>query len=101
MSPGPTASDREAPEDLAELVASAEVVVFRSGLTDTRTLESWLAGAGIDHRVITLGMGSGAARERYRRLRDWTGWDLLPAVFVHGRFVGGAEEAYALLHDTP
>ncbi|MDZ7786585.1 MAG: hypothetical protein U5K73_00080 [Halofilum sp. (in: g-proteobacteria)] len=46
------------------------------------------------------GHGLGAERARYGRLRDWTGWDLLPAVFVHGRFVGGAEEAYALLRDA-
>ena len=91
--------DPGAPADLAELVASARVVVFRSGLTDTRMLVHRLERDGIDHRIVTMGMGSGVERDRFHRLRDWTGWPYLPQVFVDGSFVGGADELLA--HPLP
>ena len=91
--------DADAPADLAELIGSARVVVFRSGLTDTRMLLHWLQREGIDHREVTMGMGSGAERDRFQRLRDWTGWPYLPQVFVDGVFVGGADEVFA--HPPP
>ena len=84
--------DPGAPADLAELVASARVVVFRSGLTDTRMLVHRLERDGIDHRIVTMGMGSGVERDRFHRLSEWTGWPWLPQVFVDGVFVGGADE---------
>jgi len=88
------AGDPAAPSDLAELIRTAEVVVFRSGLTDTRALSAWLERQGVDYRLVTMGMGSGVERDRFHRLRDWTGWGLLPQVFVEGRFVGGADEFF-------
>jgi glutaredoxin-related protein len=33
-------------------------------------------------------------RDRFHRLRDWCGWNLLPIVFVRGHFVGGADEFF-------
>ncbi len=90
-----TTSDTRAPPDIAELADSARVVVFRSNLTDTRALEAHLDANGTDYRVITMGMGSAAQRERFHRLRDWTGWNLLPIVFVGGTFVGGGDEYFA------
>lgn len=87
--------DADAPPDLAELIGSARVVVFRSGLTDTRMLLHWLQREGIDHREVTMGMGSGVERDRFHRLRGWTGWPYLPQIFVDGVFVGGADELYA------
>lgn len=84
--------DPDAPADIARLAACARVVIFRSGLTDTRRLVQCLEGAGIDFREITMGMGSANERDRFHRLRDWTGWALLPQVFVDGAFVGGADE---------
>jgi len=84
--------DPEAPPDLVAMLASAEVVVFASGLTDVRRLRSWLEHNGVDYRVVVMGMGSAAERERFHRLRAWTGWSLLPQVFVDGGFVGGADE---------
>lgn len=94
MSHGATVDDPRAPEDLAELAGSAEVVVFRSNLTDTRALENWLERHGMHHRVYTMGMGSPVERDRFHRLRDWCGWNLLPIVFVRGHFVGGADEFF-------
>ncbi len=91
-------NDPAAPADIAEIARSARVVVFRSNLTDTRHLVARLADAGIDYREITMGMGSGVERDRFHRLRDWTGWPLLPQVFLDGTFVGGAEE---LLEQAP
>ncbi|MDZ7829865.1 MAG: glutaredoxin [Halofilum sp. (in: g-proteobacteria)] len=87
--------DHDAPADLAEIIDSARVVVFRSNLTDTRMLIHWLQREGMDHREVTMGMGSGVERDRFHRLRDWTGWPYLPQVFVDGRFVGGADEFLA------
>lgn len=87
--------DADAPGDLAESIASARVVVFRSGLTDTRMLLHWLEREGVEHRVVTMGMDSGIQRDRFQRLRDWTGWPYLPQVFIDGTFVGGADEFFA------
>ena len=87
------ADDTDAPADLAELARASRVVIFASNLTDTRALVNRLAHAGIDYREVTMGMGSASERERFHRLREWTGWPLLPQVFVDGAFAGGAEEA--------
>lgn len=87
------ADDADAPPDLAELLRSARVVIFRSNLTDVRALIAHLQRQGIDYREVTMGMGSGVERDRFHRLREWTDWSLLPQVFVDGAFVGGADEA--------
>lgn len=68
------------------------MVVFRSGLTDTRMLVHWLEREEIDHRNVTPAMGSGVERNRFHRLRDSP---YLPQVFVDGVFVGGADELLA------
>lgn len=94
MTTGVHTDDGGAPDDLAALIRAAEVVVFRSGLTDTRVLSAWLERNGVDYRLVTMGMGSGAERDRFHRLRDWTGWSLLPQVFLNGRFIGGADEFF-------
>ncbi len=88
-----SADDAEAPPDIAELLRTARVIIFRSNLTDIRSLIAHLEREGIDYREITMGMGSGVERDRFHRLRDWTDWPLLPQVFVDGAFVGGADEA--------
>lgn len=88
-------ADPGAPGYLAEIVRSADVVVFCSNLTDIRSLKRWLADHEVDHRIVTMGMGSGAERARFKRLEQWTLWPLMPQVFVLGVFVGGAEELYA------
>ena len=92
--------DADAPPDIAELLRSARVVIFRSNLTDTRSLIAHLEREGIGYREITMGMGSGVERDRFHRLRDWTDWPLLPQVFVDGAFVGGAEEAIESIADA-
>jgi glutaredoxin-related protein len=85
-------SDADAPNDLAELASRARVVIFRSGLTDTRRLVNQLEAAGVAYCEITMGMGSPVERDRFHRLREWTGWSLLPQVFVDGEFAGGADD---------
>ncbi|WP_070988142.1 glutaredoxin [Halofilum ochraceum] len=92
--------DADAPADIAEFLRSARVVIFRSNLTDTRSLIAHLEREGIGYREITMGMGSGVERDRFHRLRDWTDWPLLPQVFVDGAFVGGAEEALESITDA-
>lgn len=92
--------DADAPADIAKLLRSARVVIFRSNLTDTRSLIAHLEREGIGYREITMGMGSGVERDRFHRLRDWTDWPLLPQVFVDGAFVGGAEEAIESIADA-
>jgi len=88
-------TDPDAPLDLVTDLESADVIVFVSSLTDVRALRSWLQARGIDHRVVTMAMGSAAQRDRFDHLRKWTGWPLLPQVFVEGVFVGGADEFFA------
>lgn len=92
--------DAGTPPDIAELLRSARVVIFRSNLTDTRSLIARLEREGVDYREVTMGMGSGVERDRFHRLREWTEWPLLPQVFVDGAFVGGADEALASLGDS-
>lgn len=88
-------TDPDAPDDLVDAIESAEVVVFVSGLTDVRGLRAWLQEHGVDHRIVKMGMGSSSQRDRFHRLRSWTGWQLLPQVFIDGTFVGGADEFFA------
>ncbi len=92
--------DAEAPADIAELIRSARVAIFRSNLTDTRGLIAHLDREGVGYREVTMGMGSSAERDRFHRLRDWTEWPLLPQVFIDGAFVGGADEAIASLRGS-
>jgi glutaredoxin len=70
------------------------VVVFRSPLTDTRTLIDWLRRHGVPHTEVTLSMASWEERERFQELRALTGWETLPQVFVRGELVGGERELY-------
>ena len=86
--------DEDAPQDLVDIIGDATVVVFRSELTDTRTLLRWLQRRDVEHCEITMGMASEKERERFRRLRVWTGWQLLPQVFIEGEFIGGADEFF-------
>ncbi|HDP89928.1 MAG TPA: DUF3429 family protein, partial [Thioalkalivibrio sp.] len=75
----------------------AEVVVFRSGLTDTRELGDWLAATGVGHAFVDMPMGEAAERARFHALRELTGWPMLPMVFHRGEFVGGERELRARL----
>jgi len=75
----------------------AEVVVFRSGLTDTRALGEWLTAAGVTHAFVDMPMGEAGERARFHALRELTGWPMLPMVFHRGDFVGGERELRARL----
>jgi len=79
---------------LAE-AGSAEVVVFRSSLSDTRLVTDWLARHQVFFRQVEFPMASAAERERFHRLQTLTGWRMLPQIFIHGRFVGGISEFFA------
>jgi hypothetical protein len=48
----------------------------------------------VDYRVVPLATGGTVGRERLRELEDWTGWRVLPQVFVDGDFVGGIDELF-------
>lgn len=78
--------------EIAATAAAERVVVFRSGLTDVSRIEAALGTAGVAYRVEDMPMASQAMRERFRRLKDETGWPTLPMIFVDGEFVGGETE---------
>lgn len=80
---------------LIDIARSAKVVIFASGLTDTRMIQRRLADRGIPFRVIEMGMGSARNREDFGRLCDLTNWRLLPQIFVDGTFIGGVDELLA------
>lgn len=82
------------PELLAE-AGSAEVVVFRSALSDSRMVTDWLLQHDVSFTQVEFPMGSAGERERYRRLQALTGWRMLPQIFIRGRFVGGIPEFFA------
>lgn len=79
-------------DDLRDAIHAHEVVVFRSGLTDTRELEAWLKQRNVDHTFVDMPMGEAEQRDRFRRLQQHTGWHGLPMAFHHGEFVGGEPE---------
>lgn len=79
---------------LAE-AGSAEVVVFRSSLSDSRLVTDWLARHQVSFRQVEFPMASAAERERFHRLQTLTGWRMLPQIFIHGQFVGGISEFFA------
>lgn len=80
---------------LEEALQGAEVVIFRSRLTDVRPLRAWLARhPAIRVREELMEMGSGEQRERFQGLKARTGWETLPQIFVNGVFVGGQVEFF-------
>ena len=79
---------------LPDIARSEKVVIFASGLTDTRMIEKFLADRAIPIRVIEMGMGSSRSRVDFRRLCEMTNWHLLPQVFVDGMFIGGVDELF-------
>ncbi len=83
-------------------VRSARIVIFRSGVTDTRALVRCLEQAGLDYREVSMPMGSAENRERFHTLAQDTGWKTLPQIFVDGSFIGGSDEllCHALLADA-
>jgi glutaredoxin len=80
-------------QDLRELAASADVVVFHSTVTDLGGLDEVLADCGRDWRAVEMGMGSAENRDQFARLKALTGSTTLPQVFIGGHFVGGLRAA--------
>lgn len=78
-------------------IDSERVVIFSSNITDIRPITRHLERRKISYRVVRMGMGSQAMRDRFAHLKTKTGWDQLPQVFVDGRFIGGYDEFFA--HD--
>jgi len=72
-----------------ELLHSADVVVFCSGITETDLLEETARERGQQYREIRMGMGDASMRERFHVLQAMTGQKTLPQVFVNGEFLGG------------
>ena len=79
---------------LPDIARSEKVVIFASGLTDTRMIVKFLTDRGTPFRVIEMGMGSSRSRVDFRRLCEMTNWHLLPQIFVDGTFVGGVDELF-------
>jgi len=77
---------------LPDIARSEKVVIFASGLTDTRMIVRILTDRGIPFRVIEMGMANSRSRVDFRRLCEMTDWHLLPQIFVDGRFIGGTDE---------
>ena len=86
-------------DDIRRLANSAEVVVFRSPLTDLGDLDHLLDRLGIKWRTVDLAMGERENRASFEVLRSHTGHPTLPQVFVDGHFVGGLEAARSRLED--
>jgi glutaredoxin-related protein len=79
-------------EILASEARAADVVVFRSGVTDVRALRDWLERNQIAYREVEMPMGSSEQRARFHALQRMTGWKTLPQVFMGGEFLGGERE---------
>lgn len=73
------------------------IVVFRSHVTDTRTLEKRLRDASVCHAFADMPMGEATERDRFRRLSAATGRNQLPIVFARGEYLGGEPELAAWL----
>jgi len=92
-----TSYDDVVGKSLPEIARSEKVVIFASGLTDTRMIVRILTDRGVPFRVIEMGMASSRSRVDFRRLCEMTKWHLLPQIFVDGVFVGGADEVIEYL----
>lgn len=79
---------------LPDIACSEKVVIFASGLTDTRMIVKFLTDRSIPFRVIEMAMGNSRSRVDFRRLCEMTNWHLLPQIFVDGIFVGGVDELF-------
>ncbi|APZ42851.1 hypothetical protein [Acidihalobacter ferrooxydans] len=87
--------------DLAALARQADIVVFRSPVTDTRALERRLQATPLLRCVfVDMPMGRAAERDRFHRLSAATGWHHLPMIFVRGAFIGGEPELAAWLDEA-
>ena len=84
---------------LEPLFAGPGAVVFHSSLTDLDDMPAAFAAAGIECRQVQMGMGSADNRDLFYRLRQHTGHETLPQVFVDGHFVGGLAQARHWLAD--
>lgn len=82
-------------EGLRVQTRQADVVIFRSGLSDVRSLCEWLERYEVDHVVIEMAMGSSWERSRFSELKSMTGWPTLPQIFIQGEFVGGEREFFS------
>jgi hypothetical protein len=81
---------------LGRALSEAEVVIFRSRLTDVRPIRAWMAGhPEVRVHEVLMEMGSGHQRARFQDLKLRTDWETLPQVFINGEFVGGQVEFFA------
>ncbi|MEO0971916.1 MAG: hypothetical protein AAFX85_02385, partial [Pseudomonadota bacterium] len=71
---------------------SPDVVIYRSAITDIRTVEARLRKASLEFRVEVMSMTDQAERQRYRELKQSSGFQTLPLIYIDGRCVGGEPE---------
>ena len=82
---------------LAEQIQSGQIVVFASRTTDTRRLEPFLEASHMTSVIVLMDLSVDATHQRFQLLKLHTAWPYLPQIFFEGRFIGGAEELFAIL----
>ncbi|MEO0421404.1 MAG: DUF3429 family protein [Pseudomonadota bacterium] len=76
-----------------------KVVVYRSAITDIRTVEARLRRAELPFEVEVVGMASQEERKRYRELKQSSGHGTLPLIFIDERCIGGEPELARYIAD--
>lgn len=69
-----------------------KVVIYRSAITDIRTVEARLRRAQLPFEVEVMSMAGQDERKRYRDLKQSSGYSTLPLIFIDGSCVGGEPE---------
>ncbi|MEM9385972.1 MAG: DUF3429 family protein [Pseudomonadota bacterium] len=81
------------------LTTLPKVVIYRSAITDIRTVEARLRRAELPFEVEVMGMASQEERKRYRELKQSSGHATLPLIYVDGQIVGGEPELARYIAD--
>ena len=78
-------------QQLDKWINSAPVVIFRSPVTEMDRVRRELNTNNIPFTEIELSMASPDERALFHQLKLLTHYDLLPQVFIHSHFIGGAD----------
>lgn len=76
-----------------------KVLIYRSAITDIRTVEARLRRAELPFEVEVIGMASPEERKRYRELKQSSGHGTLPLIFIDERCIGGEPELARYIAD--
>lgn len=84
-------------EEARAAVAANDVVVVGMGINPfVKKARKALEQAGVTFKYLEYGNYFGMWRER-TALKMWTGWPILPMVFVRGTLIGGATDLEKLI----